>query len=137
MMTLVVSSCGNVTDSHSDDPDGSNHCFVGRKLWLAWETFEGQKAGLRDCSRDLIVERAHFDLGIFASLKTARWWTVGPGETLFLPGRFSHRVITLESYVGIGSFYFTPVSCLENQSLVSPRRTLVHRRSGGRQRWIG
>ncbi len=116
MMTLVVSSCGNVTDSHSDDPDGSNHCFVGRKLWLAWETFEGQKAGLQDCSRDLIVERAHFDLGVFASLKTARWWTVGPGETLFLPGRLSHRVITLEPYIGIGSFYFTPVSCLENLS---------------------
>jgi hypothetical protein len=51
MMTLVVSSAGNVTDSHSDDPDGSNHCFVGRKLWLAWDTFEGRAAGLQDCER--------------------------------------------------------------------------------------
>jgi len=25
MMTLVISARGNVTDSHSDDPDGSNH----------------------------------------------------------------------------------------------------------------
>lgn len=116
MMTLVVSSRGNVTDSHSDDPDGSNHCFVGRKLWLAWETFEGQKAGLQDCSRDEIIDRAHFDLATFASLKSAKWWTVGPGETLFLPGRLSHRVVTLESYIGIGSFYCTPASCLENLS---------------------
>jgi len=116
MMTLVISSRGNVTDSHSDDPDGSNHCFVGRKLWLAWETFEGQKAGLQDCSRDLVNERARFNLSVFASLKSAKWWTVGPGETLFLPGRLSHRVVTLEPYIGIGSFYCTPASCLENLS---------------------
>ncbi|HEX7864311.1 MAG TPA: hypothetical protein VF555_05150 [Variovorax sp.] len=116
MMTLVISSRGNVTDSHSDDPDGSNHCFVGKKLWLAWETFEGRRAGLQDCSRDVIDTGAHFDLGTFSSLKSARWWTVGPGETLFLPGRLSHRVVTLESYIGIGSFYCTPASCLENLS---------------------
>lgn len=116
MMTLVVSSRGNVTDSHSDDPDGSNHCFVGRKLWFAWETFEGQRAGLQDCSRDEITDRAHFDLSTFSRLKSARWWTVGPGETLFLPGRLSHRVVTLESYIGIGSFYCTPASSLENLS---------------------
>lgn len=116
MMTLVVSSRGNVTDSHSDDPDGSNHCFVGRKLWLAWETFEGQRAGLEDCSRDAIHQRAHFDLATFAGLRSAKWWTVGPGETLFLPGRLSHRVVTLDSYIGIGSFYCTPASCLENLS---------------------
>jgi len=116
MMTMVVSSRGNVTDSHSDDPDGSNHCFVGRKLWLAWETFEGQRAGLQDCSRDEVDERARFNLETFASLKSARWWTVGPGETLFLPGRLSHRVVTLEPYIGIGSFYCTPASCLENLS---------------------
>ncbi|SOE06256.1 hypothetical protein SAMN05518800_6892 [Variovorax sp. YR752] len=116
MMTLVISSRGNVTDSHSDDPDGSNHCFVGKKLWFAWETFEGQRAGLQDCSRDVIDKSAHFDLDTFSSLKSARWWTVGPGETLFLPGRLSHRVVTLEPYIGIGSFYCTPASCLENLS---------------------
>jgi hypothetical protein len=114
MMTLVVSSRGNVTDSHSDDPDGSNHCFVGKKLWLAWETFEGQKAGLQDCSRDPVDDRARFKLDVFNSLKSAKWWTVSAGETLFLPGRFSHRVVTLEPYVGVGSFYCTPSSCLEN-----------------------
>src|SRR5262249_26466055 len=27
MLTMVVSSGGAMTDSHSDDPDGSNHCF--------------------------------------------------------------------------------------------------------------
>jgi hypothetical protein len=116
MMTMVISSAGNVTDSHSDDPDGSNHCFVGRKLWLAWDTFEGREVGLEDCSRDLVKERAHFDLSKFAKLSSARWWTVESGETLFLPGRMTHRVITLEPYIGIGSFYCTPVSALENLS---------------------
>ena len=116
MMTMVVSSRGNVTDSHSDDPDGSNHCFVGRKLWLAWETFEGRSAGLQDCSRDRVDDSARFKLGAFCALKSASWWTVGPGETLFLPGALSHRVVTLEPYMGIGSFYCTPASCLENLS---------------------
>lgn len=116
MMTLVVSSAGNVTDSHSDDPDGSNHCFTGRKLWLAWDTFEGQRAGLQDCSRDEVIDGARFNLRAFCGLKSAKWWTVGPGETLFLPGSLSHRVVTLESYMGIGSFYCTPASCLENLS---------------------
>lgn len=116
MMTLVVSSAGNVTDSHSDDPDGSNHCFTGCKLWLAWETFEGQRAGLQDCERQPVNGRARFDLRAFCSLRSARWWTVGPGETLFLPGKLTHRVITIEPYIGIGSFYVAPASCLDSLS---------------------
>ena len=114
MMTLVVASAGNVTDSHSDDPDGSNHCFVGRKLWLAWDTFEGRRVGLQDCERDLVNGSARFDLARFCALPGARWWTVETGQTLFLPGRFAHRVITLEPYIGIGSFYVTPASCLDS-----------------------
>lgn len=116
MMTLVVSSRGNVTDSHSDDPDGSNHCFVGRKLWLAWDTFEGRAARLQDCSRDLVHDHARFSLAAFSRLRSACWWTVEPGQTLFLPGRLTHRVITLDPYIGIGSFYCTPASVLENLS---------------------
>jgi len=114
MMTLVVASAGNVTDSHSDDPDGSNHCFVGRKLWLAWDTFEGSRVGLQDCERELVNGKARFDLARFCALPGARWWTVEAGQTLFLPGRFAHRVITLEPYIGIGSFYVTPTSCLDS-----------------------
>jgi len=134
-MTLVISSQGNVTDSHSDDPDGSNHCFVGRKLWLAWDTFEGRAAGLQDCSRDLVRERARFDLATFAALPSACWWTVGAGETLFLPGRLTHRVITLEPYIGIGSFYCTPGQrAREPEPLVRARRALVARRQRRRQR---
>lgn len=105
MMTLVISSAGNVTNSHSDDPDGSNHCFTGCKLWLAWETFEGKAAGLEDDSRDDVNGHARFDLEAFLSLKSASWWTVSEGETLFLPGRLTHRVITLEHYLGVGSFF--------------------------------
>lgn len=116
MMTLVIGARGNVTDSHSDDPDGSNHCFMGRKLWLAWETFEGIQAGLQDCERGLVRGRARFNLDRFCELKSARWWTVEPGETLFLPGRLTHKVVTLAAYLGIGSFYVAPVSCLDSLS---------------------
>ena len=44
MLTMVISSAGNVTDSHSDDTDGTNHCFLGQKLWMAWDTYEGMSA---------------------------------------------------------------------------------------------
>jgi hypothetical protein len=116
MMTLVISARGNVTDSHSDDPDGSNHCFVGRKLWLAWDTFEGRRAGLQDCERDPVHDTARFDIDAFCRLPSARWWTVEPGQTLFLPGKLTHKVVTLERYIGIGSFYVAPTSCLDSLS---------------------
>jgi hypothetical protein len=104
-MTLVISSKGNVTDSHSDDPDGSNHSFCGRKLWLGWETFEGQAAGLEDNSRGAKNDPAAFNLKAFLSLPSSCWFTVSSGETLFLPGRLTHKVLTLEPYLGVGSFY--------------------------------
>jgi hypothetical protein len=105
MMTLVMSSQGAFTDSHSDDLDVSNHCVTGRKLWLVWDTQEGRKAGLEDVERDIVYGRAAFDLSTFCKLESARWLTVGPEETLFLPGKFTHRVITLERYLGFGSFF--------------------------------
>jgi hypothetical protein len=105
MMTLVMSSEGAFTDSHSDDLDVSNHCVTGRKLWLVWDTQEGRKAGLEDVERDIVYDRAAFDLSTFCKLGSARWLAVGPEETLFLPGRFTHRVITLERYLGFGSFF--------------------------------
>lgn len=113
MMTMVVGTRGNVTDSHSDDPDGSNHCFVGRKLWLAWDTFEGKAAGLEDNSRDTCDGAAAFDVEAFLSLRTSRWWTVNAGETLFLPGHLTHRVITLDHYLGIGSFFVALPSAIQ------------------------
>ncbi|MHC2390846.1 hypothetical protein ACVMFA_009508 [Bradyrhizobium liaoningense] len=105
MMTLVMSSQGAFTDSHSDDLDVSNHCVTGRKLWLVWDTQEGRNAGLEDVERDIVYGRAAFDLSTFCKLESARWLTVGPEETLFLPARFTHRVITLERYLGFGSFF--------------------------------
>jgi hypothetical protein len=84
MMTLVVSSAGTFTDSHSDDPDGSNHCFVGEKLWLAWDTFEGQAVGFEDVSRDDISDGAAFDMRTFLSLRSSCWFVVSDGQTLFL-----------------------------------------------------
>jgi hypothetical protein len=112
MLTLVISTKGAMSDSHSDDPDGNNHCFIGKKLWLAWDTFEGKAKGLEDVSRDASNGRASFSMSGFLSLKSACWFTVGRNETLFLPGRMTHKVVTLENYIGIGCFYLTLPNCL-------------------------
>ena len=105
MMTLVIASKGNYTDSHADDCDGSNHCFIGRKLWLAWDRIEGWDKGFGDVDRDCVSERAAFDIRAFLSLPSSCWFVVGPDETLFLPGSLAHKVITLEPYIGIGGFH--------------------------------
>jgi len=104
MLTLVLSTTGSVTDSHSDDCDGINHCLVGHKLWLFWDRLEGQSVGLQDVSYDEVRDTAAFDLYRFLGLRSAGWCLMSPGRTLFLPGHFTHRVITLERYFGFGSF---------------------------------
>jgi hypothetical protein len=105
MMTLVVSSAGNVTDSHTDDSDGSNHCFTGRKLWLAWDRVDGQRLGLEDVTHDDVFGIAAFDMAAFLRVKGARWFIVSPGTTLFLPGALAHKVVTIDRYLGLGSFH--------------------------------
>ncbi len=105
MMTLVVSGAGGFSDSHSDDCDGSNHCFTGCKLWLAWDTAEGLAVGLEDLDQQRINGKCAFDMKTFLSLKSACWFTVSAGQTLFMPGHLTHKVITLEHYLGVGSFY--------------------------------
>lgn len=105
MMTLVISSKGNLTDNHADDCDGTNHCFLGRKLWLAWDRIEGKTVGFEDVDRDPVDGQAAFDLDTYLSLPSSRWFLVEPGLTLFLPGSLEHKVITLEHYLGVGSFH--------------------------------
>jgi len=105
MMTLVISARGNVTDSHQDDCDGSNHSFVGQKLWLAWDRLEGKARGFEDVDRDQPAGPAVFDMPTFLSLPSAGWFVIGANETLFLPGSLAHKVITLEHYIGIGGFH--------------------------------
>jgi hypothetical protein len=106
MLTVVMSSANTFTDSHTDDPDGSNHCFGGRKLRLVWDTFAGIKQGLEDFSRcDVKGSAATFRLDTFLSIPRSRWFVVEPGQTLFLPGHMAHKVITLEQYLGVGSFF--------------------------------
>ena len=106
MLTMVVSSAGAVSDSHTDDPDGSNHCFAGRKLWLVWDTFRGLARGLEDVERCGITgRRAAFDMSAFLSVPGSRWFIVEPGLTLFLPGHLTHKVVTLNEYIGVGSFF--------------------------------
>jgi hypothetical protein len=105
ILTLVVSSGGSFTDSHTDDPDGSNHCFTGRKLWLIWDEVSGLARGLQNVERCEVVEQAAFDIGAFLSLSKSGWCVLSKGQTLFLPGNYAHKVITLEHYLGIGSFF--------------------------------
>lgn len=105
MLTLVISSKGIFSDSHSDDGDGSNHCIIGKKLWLAWDKEEGKQGGLQDCTYDPVYTQARFSMQKFLSLKSSHWFLVSEGETLFMPGNFTHKVVTLENYVGFGSFY--------------------------------
>ena len=122
MMTMVVSSAGSLSDSHSDAPDGSNHCFEGRKMWLMWDTFEGFEYGMQDCSREAVESMCSFDMKRFLSMKSSRWLVISPGQTLFLPGDYTHKVVTLEKYIGVGSFYVSPHNCLRTLS-----RWLLHR----------
>lgn len=105
LLTLVVSSAGSFTDSHTDDPDGSNHCFAGRKLWLIWDESSGLARGLENVERCDVYEQAAFDIGTFLSLSSSRWFILSKGQTLFLPGSYAHKVITLEHYLGVGSFF--------------------------------
>lgn len=107
MLTLVISSTGGVTDSHTDDPDGSNHCFAGKKLWLVWDTFDGLANGLEDVERVDVFGQAAFNMDAFLKTRRSRWFTVEKDQTLFLPGDLTHKVITLEHYIGIGSFCVT------------------------------
>jgi hypothetical protein len=96
-----------MTDSHSDDPDGTNHCVLGRKLWVVWDREEGRAAGLQDCEHDTVEGHARFSVRRFLTVPSARWFTVSSGQTLFLPGHLTHKVITLERYLGISSYYVT------------------------------
>jgi hypothetical protein len=106
MLTMVVSSAGTFTDSHTDDPDGTNHCFVGRKLWLVWDTFLGMSLNLGDAERCQIdTGRVPFSMSGFLGVPGSSWFIVGPGQTLFLPGHLTHKVVTLDAYLGIGSFF--------------------------------
>jgi hypothetical protein len=106
MLTMVISSAGVFTDSHSDVPDGSNHCFVGKKLWLVWDTFEGIARNLEDVERSgTDRDQAAFSMSAFLAVPGSRWFTVEDGQTLFLPGHLTHKVVTLEDYLGIGSFF--------------------------------
>lgn len=114
MMTVVIGAAGNVTSAHTDDPDGSNHCFTGRKFWMVWESFEGSAHGIQDDSRDECEGNPRFDLDDFLRVKSARWFTVTEGQTLFLPGKMTHRVITLDHYLGVGSFYLGLPGCIQN-----------------------
>jgi hypothetical protein len=112
MFSFVISSRGYVTDSHSDAPDSSNFCFAGKKLWLAWDTYEGTRRGLQDVERMAVPGQARFDMESWLSLRSARWFLVSPNDTLFLPANLTHKVITIEPYIGVGGFFVALPNCL-------------------------
>ena len=117
--TILLCSSRCMTDSHSDDPDGTNHCVRGRKLWVVWDRREGQAAGLQDCEYDPIdpiKRQARFRVRSFLTVPSARWFTVSGGQTLFMPGHLTHKVITIERYLGISSFYVTLPNALSSLS---------------------
>jgi hypothetical protein len=103
--SLVISTVGAVTDSHSDDHSGSNHSFTGTKLWLLWDIFEGFAHGLEDVERCTVYGRAAFEMEAFLSMRSSRWILIAPGQTMFIPANLTHKVITLEPYLGLGSFH--------------------------------
>ncbi len=103
--SLVISAAGAVTDSHSDDHSGSNHSFAGTKLWLLWDTLEGFSHGLEDVEHCDVYDRAAFDLPAFLAMTSSRWILVGPGQTVFISANQTHKVITLEKYLGLGNFF--------------------------------
>jgi len=119
--TLLMGTYGCMSDSHADDPDGSNYCIRGRKFWLIWDRQEGSKKGLEDCEYDEVYSKAHFDIKTFLTLKTSAWFTLSEGQTLFLPGNYTHKVITIEKYMGISNFYV----CFSN-ALTSLTRWKCH-----------
>lgn len=112
MFSYVISSYGHVTDSHSDAPDSTNYCITGKKLWLAWDTYEGAKAGLQDVERVAVPAQARFDMDAWLALPSARWLLDEPGHTLFLPANMTHKVVTLGRYIGVGGFYISLPNCL-------------------------
>jgi len=116
MMSLVICSKGSFTDSHSDAPDSSNHCFQGKKVWLMWDTFEGEKYRMQDCSRHDVTDFCSFDMDRFLKLRSAKWLVVSDGDTLFVPGDYTHKVITLERYIGFGGFYVSLPNSLRSLS---------------------
>ncbi|NNE62985.1 MAG: hypothetical protein HKN34_02770 [Gammaproteobacteria bacterium] len=113
MLTLMVATTGSITDSHSDDADVNNHCIVGKKLWLYWDSLEGVEAGIEDNERQSVFGQARFDMGRFLRLESAGWCLVKEGDTLFLPGNYAHKVIALEKYIGVGGFFVSFPSLLQ------------------------
>jgi hypothetical protein len=103
--SLVMSTQGAVTDSHSDDHSGSNHSFIGTKLWLLWDTIEGFDHGLEDVEHNDVFGQAAFDMTTFLAMASSRWLLIGPSQTMFIPANLTHKVITLSPYIGLGSFH--------------------------------
>jgi len=104
----ILATRGHITDAHMDDPDIWNSCVSGAKAWVM--------ADIREWSRQFqlsvrrILDAEPLDVETFLSLPGSRWAVVTDDTALYCPNTYVHRVVTLERYVGIGTFCATPES---------------------------
>ncbi|MBO6938218.1 MAG: hypothetical protein JJ863_24835 [Deltaproteobacteria bacterium] len=101
----VMATRGHLTDAHMDDPDIWNSCVSGAKVWFMTDSREWSRE--YQVSVRQIVEVEPLDAETFLSLPGSRWAVVTDGAALYCPNTYVHRVVTLERYVGFGTFCAT------------------------------
>ncbi len=104
----VLATRGHLTDAHMDDPDIWNSCVSGAKAWFMADSREWSRE--HRVSIRHIVDVEPLDVETFLSLPGSRWAVVADGAALYCPNTYVHRVVTLERYVGIGTFCATRAS---------------------------
>lgn len=104
MLGMTVSTKGSITCSHTDDADSIIYGLAGKKLWLVWDYKEGSVKGLEDGERLMANRKPNFSMAQFLALNSSRWAIVEKDQMLFLPGKMTHRVVTLEDSIGLNCF---------------------------------
>jgi len=103
--------------------------FQGKKIWFFWDTYEGQDNGLEDAERPPFPAKASFSIQKFLEIPSSRWFVLNEGQTLFLPGHLTHKVVTLEKYIGLSNFIFSLPSALTTLARWMTHEPLFTRRS--------
>ena len=74
---------------------------------------------------------AAFDMQELAIFQQRAMVSRQSGQTLFLPANMTHKVVTLESYIGVGGFYLALPNCLRLLRIGSSGAALVETGSHG------
>lgn len=104
----VLATSGHLTASHVDDPDIWNSCLSGRKLWYLMDATDWAKH--EGVNNETLLDSIHFDFETFMKIPSSRWAIVEEGNAFYCPNRYAHRVVTLDRYIGAGTFMVTPES---------------------------